>query len=43
VLRAVEASRGRILAVQPIRQSLEEFFFKEMQSAREGAPWIAEE
>lgn len=43
VLRAVEASRGRILAVQPIRQSLEEFFFKETQSAQEGAPWTMEE
>lgn len=43
VLRAVEASRGRILAVQPIRQSLEEFFFKEMQSAPRGAQWIMDE
>jgi ABC-2 type transport system ATP-binding protein len=33
VVRAVEAAGGRILSVQPVRQSLEEYFFKEM-----GAP-----
>lgn len=33
VVRAVEAAGGRVLSVQPVRQSLEEYFFKEM-----GAP-----
>jgi hypothetical protein len=33
VVRALEAAGGRILSVQPVRQSLEEYFFKEM-----GAP-----
>jgi ABC-2 type transport system ATP-binding protein len=32
-VRALEAAGGRILSVQPVRQSLEEYFFKEM-----GAP-----
>jgi ABC-2 type transport system ATP-binding protein len=30
VVSAVERARGRILGVQPIRQSLEDYFFKEM-------------
>jgi ABC-2 type transport system ATP-binding protein len=30
VVRAVEAVGGRILSVQPIRQTLEDFFFKEL-------------
>jgi ABC-2 type transport system ATP-binding protein len=30
VVRALEEAGGRILSVQPVRQSLEEFFFKEM-------------
>jgi ABC-2 type transport system ATP-binding protein len=33
VITGVEAAHGRILSVQPVRQSLEEYFFKEM-----GAP-----
>jgi ABC-2 type transport system ATP-binding protein len=33
VVRALEGAGGRILSVQPVRQSLEEYFFKEM-----GAP-----
>jgi ABC-2 type transport system ATP-binding protein len=33
VVAAVESARGRILSVQPVKQSLEEYFFKEM-----GAP-----
>jgi ABC-2 type transport system ATP-binding protein len=33
VVQALEAAGGRILSVQPVRQSLEEYFFKEM-----GAP-----
>jgi ABC-2 type transport system ATP-binding protein len=38
VLQAVEAQGRRILSVQPIRQSLEEYFFKEMGD-KEVAPW----
>ncbi len=30
VVRALEAAGGRILSVQPIRQTLEDFFFKEL-------------
>jgi ABC-2 type transport system ATP-binding protein len=30
VVRALEEAGGRILSVQPVRQSLEEYFFKEM-------------
>ena len=30
VVQAVEAAGGRILSVQPMRQSLEDYFFKEM-------------
>ena len=33
VVRALETAGGRVLSVQPVRQSLEEYFFKEM-----GAP-----
>jgi ABC-2 type transport system ATP-binding protein len=38
VVRAVEAAGGRILAVQPIRQSLEDYFFKELGGGSAG-PW----
>jgi len=30
VVAAVEAAGGRILAVQPVRQSLEDYFFREL-------------
>ena len=30
VVGALEEAGGRILSVQPVRQSLEEYFFKEM-------------
>jgi ABC-2 type transport system ATP-binding protein len=33
VVSAVEASGGRILSVQPVRQSLEEYFMREMAAA----------
>jgi hypothetical protein len=36
VVRAIEAERGRVLAVHPIRQSLEEYFVKEMGGAAGG-------
>jgi len=38
VVRAVEQAGGRILAVQPIRQSLEDFFVQEMGRPGNGAP-----
>ncbi|PYQ49402.1 MAG: ABC transporter [Acidobacteria bacterium] len=38
---AVEEAGGRILSVQPVRQSLEDFFFQEMAST-EGASWVAD-
>ena len=34
---AVEAAGGRILAVQPVRQTLEDYFFREMGAAAGGA------
>jgi ABC-2 type transport system ATP-binding protein len=36
LVRAVEDAGGRILSVYPVRQSLEEYFFKEMGSAQDG-------
>lgn len=39
VIRAVEAHRGRVLGVHPIRQSLEEYFVKEMGGAGQGQAW----
>lgn len=40
VVRAVEVSGGRILSVLPVRQSLEEYFFKEMASSDDtGTAW----
>jgi ABC-2 type transport system ATP-binding protein len=38
---AVEAQGGRILSVSPVRQSLEEYFFKEM-TAEEQQAWTLE-
>lgn len=39
VVRAVEGSGGRILSVYPVRQSLEEYFFKEMAGAESDEAW----
>jgi ABC-2 type transport system ATP-binding protein len=40
VITAVEAAGGRVLSVQPIRQSLEDYFFREMGAATEkGRAW----
>jgi ABC-2 type transport system ATP-binding protein len=40
VITGVEAAGGRVLAVQPVRQSLEDYFYREMggEKAKEG-PW----
>ena len=36
IVSAVEAAGGRILSVQPIRQSLEDYFMREMGAVRQG-------
>lgn len=36
VVRAVESARGRVLSVQPIRQTLEEYFVKQVGAASGG-------
>jgi ABC-2 type transport system ATP-binding protein len=38
VVAAVEAAGGRVLSVQPVRQSLEEYFFREMGGRAAGRP-----
>ena len=42
VVQAVEAAGGRILSVTPVRESLEDYFFKEMGTGKEAA-WNREE
>ncbi len=39
VVQAVETKGGRVLAVQPIRQSLEDYFFKELGSGADVHVW----
>jgi ABC-2 type transport system ATP-binding protein len=39
LVRAVEEAGGRILSVQPVRQSLEDYFFKEMAADQGVASW----
>ena len=39
VILALEAQRGRVLSVHPIRQSLEEYFVKEMGGRGRGEAW----
>jgi ABC-2 type transport system ATP-binding protein len=39
VLAAVRSAGGRVLSVQPVRQSLEEFFVREMAPAGVGGAW----
>jgi ABC-2 type transport system ATP-binding protein len=36
VVREIEDLGGRILSVQPVRQSLEDYFFKEMDAGEDG-------
>jgi ABC-2 type transport system ATP-binding protein len=38
-IAAVDAAGGRVLSVQPVRQSLEEYFFHEMHGDEGGDPW----
>ena len=42
VVKAVEDLGGRILSVQPVRQSLEDYFFKEMSDTADEGPWLAD-
>ena len=35
-IAAVEAAGGRVLSVQPVRQTLEDYFFREMGAPRPG-------
>jgi ABC-2 type transport system ATP-binding protein len=43
VITGIEAAGGRVLSVQPVRQSLEDYFYREMGGARGGTaeegPW----
>ncbi|HEY7409243.1 MAG TPA: ABC transporter ATP-binding protein [Vicinamibacteria bacterium] len=39
VAHAVEAAGGRVLAVQPVRQSLEDYFVSQVDPSREGRKW----
>jgi ABC-2 type transport system ATP-binding protein len=43
VVAAVEAAQGRVISVNPVRQSLEDYFFKEMAPAEEGGQWTLED
>jgi ABC-2 type transport system ATP-binding protein len=36
VITAIEAGGGRVLSVQPVRQTLEDYFFREMGASRAG-------
>jgi ABC-2 type transport system ATP-binding protein len=40
---AVEAGGGRVLSVNPVRQSLEDYFFKELGPAGSGGSWTLED
>jgi ABC-2 type transport system ATP-binding protein len=41
VLMAVQQAGGRILAVQPVRESLEDYFVRQMGTPAGGRPWEA--
>jgi hypothetical protein len=43
VIQEVERRRGRILGVQPVRQSLEDYFFKEMGGEPGAGAWGGED
>jgi ABC-2 type transport system ATP-binding protein len=43
VVCGVEKAGGRILAVQPVRQSLEDYFFQEMGGGSAAPPWGGED
>ena len=41
VVSAVQEAGGRILSVQPVRESLEDYFMREMGAPPGGRPWEA--
>jgi ABC-2 type transport system ATP-binding protein len=43
IVSAVEAAGGRILSVQPVRQSLEDYFFKELGGVPAAGQWKPED
>jgi len=43
IVSALEAAGGRVISANPVRQSLEDYFFKEMVPAGEGERWTLEE
>jgi ABC-2 type transport system ATP-binding protein len=43
VIRTVEAARGRVLSVQPVRQSLEDYFIQEMSGTPAPERWEFED
>ena len=43
VLQAATAAGARVLSVSPVRQSLEEYFFRQMGESAQGSPWSAED
>jgi ABC-2 type transport system ATP-binding protein len=43
VVKGVEVAGGRILSVQPVRQSLEDYFFKELGLAPGAGEWVGED
>jgi ABC-2 type transport system ATP-binding protein len=42
IVEAVKEAHGRVLSIQPVRQSLEDYFIKEMGAARTEAEWELE-
>jgi ABC-2 type transport system ATP-binding protein len=42
IVSDVEKAGGRVLSIQPVRQSLEDYFLKEMGTVRTGAEWELE-
>jgi ABC-2 type transport system ATP-binding protein len=43
IVSAVEADGGRVLSVNPVRQSLEDYFFKELGPGGSGGSWTLED
>ena len=43
ILQAAAAAGARVLAVTPVRQSLEEYFFQAMGGSAPESPWVPEE
>ena len=42
-LEAARAAGGRVLSVQPVRQSLEDFFFRELGTPGKEESWTVED